>query len=142
MLGRVNISQGNVLFFGNKYNISRGSISFFNPTKIAPILDVDLQTKTRGVDVTLTVTGPPSHLGLTYRSDPPLEFSDIVALLATGRTPDDPGLALRGNAPTPSFEQLGALRTDRRDAGESDCRAIAAILRSQQDQDRSANWWA
>jgi translocation and assembly module TamB len=60
------------------------------------------------VDVTLTVTGPPSHLGLTYRSDPPLEFSDIVALLATGRTPDDPGLALRGNAPTPSFEQLGA----------------------------------
>jgi len=108
LLGRVNISQGSVLFFGNKYTISRGSISFFNPTKIDPILDVDLQTKTRGVDVTLTVTGPPSHLGLTYRSDPPLEFSDIVALLATGRTPDDPGLALRGNAPTPSFEQLGA----------------------------------
>ena len=108
LLGRVNISQGSVLFFGNKYTISRGSISFFNPSKIDPILDVDLQTKTRGVDVTLTVTGPPSHLGLTYRSDPPLEFSDIVALLATGRTPDDPGLALRGNAPTPSFEQLGA----------------------------------
>ncbi len=108
LLGRVNISQGSVLFFGNKYTISRGSISFFNPTKIDPILDVDLQTKTRGVDVTLTVTGPPSHLGLTYRSDPPLEFSDIVALLATGRTPDDPGLAIRGNGPTPSFEQLGA----------------------------------
>jgi translocation and assembly module TamB len=108
MLGRVNISQGSVLFFGNKYTISRGSISFFNPTKIDPILDVDLQTKARGVDVTLTVTGPPSHLGMTYRSDPPLEFSDIVALLATGRTPDDPSVALRGNAPTPSFEQLGA----------------------------------
>jgi translocation and assembly module TamB len=45
---------------------------------------------------------------MTYRSDPPLEFSDIVALLATGRTPDDPSVALRGNAPTPSFEQLGA----------------------------------
>lgn len=108
LLGRVNISQGSVLFFGNKYSITRGSISFFNPTKIEPVLDVDLQTKTRGVDVTLTVTGTPSHLALTYRSDPPLEFSDIVALLATGRTPDDPGLALRGNAPTPSFEQLGA----------------------------------
>jgi len=108
LLGRINISQGSVLFFGNKYTISRGSISFFNPTRIDPILDVDLQTKTRGVDVTLTVTGPPSHLGMTYRSDPPLEFSDIVALLATGRTPDDPAVALRGNAPTPSFEQLGA----------------------------------
>jgi translocation and assembly module TamB len=108
LLGRVNISQGSVLFFGNKYTISRGSISFFNPTKIDPILDVDLQTKARGVDVTLTVTGSPSHLGMTYRSDPPLEFSDIVALLATGRTPDDPAAALRGNAPTPSFEQLGA----------------------------------
>ncbi|HVV47124.1 MAG TPA: translocation/assembly module TamB domain-containing protein [Bryobacteraceae bacterium] len=108
LLGRVNISQGSVLFFGNKYTISRGTISFYNPTKIDPILDVDLQTRARGVDVTLTVTGPPSHLGFTYRSDPPLEFSDIVALLATGRTPDDPSLALRGNAPTPTFEQLGA----------------------------------
>jgi translocation and assembly module TamB len=108
LLGRINISQGEVLFFGNKYNISRGAISFFNPTKIEPILDVDLQTRARGVDVTLTVTGPLSKLGMTYRSDPPLEFSDIVALLATGRTPDDPSVALRGNAPTPSFEQLGA----------------------------------
>jgi translocation and assembly module TamB len=108
LLGRVNISQGSVLFFGNKYTISRGTISFYSPTKIDPILDVDLQTRARGVDVTLTVTGPPSHLGFTYRSDPPLEFSDIVALLATGRTPDDPSLALRGNAPTPTFEQLGA----------------------------------
>lgn len=108
LLGRVNISQGSVLFFGNKYTISRGTISFYNATKIDPILDVDLQTRARGVDVTLTVTGPPSHLGFTYRSDPPLEFSDIVALLATGRTPDDPSLALRGNAPTPTFEQLGA----------------------------------
>ena len=108
LLGRVNVSQGEVLFFGNKYSISRGSISFFNPTKIDPILDVDLQTRARGVDVTLTVTGPPTNLGMTYRSDPPLEFSDIVALLATGRTPDDPSVALRGNAPTPSFEQLGA----------------------------------
>jgi translocation and assembly module TamB len=108
LLGRVNISQGSVLFFGNKYNISRGTISFYNPAKIDPILDVDLQTRARGVDVTLTVTGPPAHLGFTYRSDPPLEFSDIVALLATGRTPDDPSLALRGNAPTPTFEQLGA----------------------------------
>ena len=32
----------------------------------------------------------------------------LMALLATGRTPDDPSVALRGNAPTPSFEQLGA----------------------------------
>ncbi len=108
LLGRVNISQGNVIYFGNKYTIGRGTISFFNPTKIDPILDVDLQTRARGVDVTLTVTGPPSKLGMTYRSDPPLEFQDIVALLATGRTPDDPSVALRGNAPTPSFEQLGA----------------------------------
>lgn len=108
LLGRVNISQGSVLFFGNKYSISRGTVSFYNPTKIDPILDVDLQTRARGVNVTLTVTGPPSHLGFTYRSDPPLEFADIVALLATGRTPDDPSLALRGNAPTPTFEQLGA----------------------------------
>ena len=108
LLGRINVSQGEIVFFGNKYTISQGSISFFNPTKIEPILNVDLETKARGVEVTLTLTGSPSHLNMTPRSDPPLEFADILALLATGRAPDDPSLALRGAGTSQSFEQLGA----------------------------------
>jgi translocation and assembly module TamB len=108
LVGRINVSQGEVIFFGNKYTITQGTISFYNPTRIEPILKVDLETKARGVEVTMTVTGAPGKFNMTYRSDPPLELADIVALLATGRVPDDPSVALRGNGPSQSFEQLGA----------------------------------
>ena len=78
--------------------------------KIEPVLDIDLETKARGVDVILTVSGPLSKLNLTPRSDPPLQFSEIVALLATGAAPtSDPTLAVQQSAtPTQSFQQLGA----------------------------------
>jgi len=108
LLGRVNVTAGEATFFGNKYTINQGSISFFNPARIDPILNVDLETKARGVDVILTVTGPMNKLNVTYRSDPPLQFGDIIALLATGRTPNDPTLAIRDTGQQQNFQQLGA----------------------------------
>jgi translocation and assembly module TamB len=108
MLGRINITQGEMVFFSNKYTISQGSISFFNPAKIDPILNLDLDTKARGVDVTLTVAGPISKLNVSYRSDPPLQFADIIGLLATGRTPTDPTLAVRDTGQSQSLQQIGA----------------------------------
>ncbi len=87
--GRINILQGQVLFFGTKYTISQGSVSFSNPVKIEPVLNVDLQTKARGIDITLTVAGPLDKLSVTPRSDPPLEFNEIVSVLATGSYPSD-----------------------------------------------------
>jgi translocation and assembly module TamB len=108
LLGRVTVTQGEVTFFGNKYTINQGTVSFFDPARIDPILNVDLETKARGVDVILTVTGPINKLNVSYRSDPPLQFGDIVALLATGRTPNDPTLAIRDTGQQQSFSQVGA----------------------------------
>ncbi len=108
LLGRINISAGNIDFFGNKYVIDQGTISFFNPVKIDPIVNVDLQTEARGVDVTLSISGPLTKLNVTYRSDPPLQFSDIVGLLATGKTPSDPTIAARQTDTQQTWQQLGA----------------------------------
>ena len=83
-------------------------MEIFNPAKIDPILNIDLETKARGVDVTLTVSGPLNKLNLSYRSDPPLQWSDIVALLATGRAPTDPSLAIRDTGQSQNLQQLGA----------------------------------
>ena len=108
-IGRVNITQGAVVFFGTRFTIGSGSVSFYNPVKIAPVLDVDLTTKARGVDVTLTISGPLDKLTLTPQSDPPLQFSEIVALLATGRTPtSDPALLTQSANDQPAFQQMGA----------------------------------
>jgi translocation and assembly module TamB len=46
---------------------------------------------------------------LTYTSDPPLQFQEIVALLATGRAPtSDPTLlANQPSQPSQSYQQMG-----------------------------------
>lgn len=87
LLGRVVVNQGEVQFFGNKYTINRGEIGFFNQSKIEPVLDMDLETRVRGVLVTINFSGTLSKLNVSYRSDPPLQSNEIVALLAVGRAP-------------------------------------------------------
>lgn len=109
LLGRINITQGQLVFYGTRYSISQGSISFFNPLKVDPIFDIDLETKVRGIDVTLTVSGPLNKLNLTPRSDPPLQFNEILALLATGRTPtSDPTLLAQQATAPQNWQQAGA----------------------------------
>ena len=109
LLGRVNITQGKLQFFGSDYTVSQGSISFYNPVRIEPILNIDLETRARGIDVTITIAGPLNKLTLTPRSDPPLQFNEIVALLAQGRAPTwDPSyLRYRPDVPE-AFSQSGA----------------------------------
>jgi len=109
LLGRLNITQGEVNFLGNKYTINQGSLSFSNPVKLDPVLNVDLETRVQGIDVILTVSGPLTGLIVTSRSDPPLESSQVLSLLTTGSAPTtDPTLSSRQNAPSQSFAQLGA----------------------------------
>jgi translocation and assembly module TamB len=87
LLGRISITQGKITFFGNTYTVDQGSISFFNPNAVEPILNLDLQTRVAGIDVILTLSGPMRQLQMSYRSEPPLSFTDIVTLLATGQPP-------------------------------------------------------
>ncbi|MGA7409401.1 MAG: translocation/assembly module TamB domain-containing protein, partial [Bryobacteraceae bacterium] len=88
VLGRISVNEGQIQVFGNKYTINRGEIAFFNPAKIEPVLDVDLETQARGITVTITISGTANKLNVNYRSDPALAPSDIIALLAVGRTPE------------------------------------------------------
>lgn len=109
LLGRITITQGELTFFGTQYEIQQGSIAFYNPVKIEPVLNIDLETRARGITVILNVSGPINRLNLTPRSDPPLQFSEIIALLATGRTPtSDPTLLARETSQSQSWQQMGA----------------------------------
>jgi len=109
LIGRINVTQGQMLFFGTKFTINQGSIAFYNPLRVEPVLDVDLETKARGIDIMLTVAGPLDKLNLTPRSDPPLQFNEIVALLATGRNPtSDPALLAAQSTTPQSWQQIGA----------------------------------
>jgi translocation and assembly module TamB len=109
MLGRVAVTDGKLVFFGSTYTVNNGVIGFYNPVRIEPILDLSLETQTQGVDVVLKVTGPIDNMKLSYTSDPPLQFQEIVSLLATGTTPtSDPTLLANSpQLPAQSFQQMG-----------------------------------
>ncbi len=107
--GRININQGQLVFFGATYTVSSGTIAFYNPLQIDPVLDVSLKTQAQGVEVVLRVTGPVSNMKLSYSSNPPLQFQEIISLLAAGKAPtSDPTLlANQPQQPQQSFQQMG-----------------------------------
>ncbi len=107
MLGRVTVTDGQLVFFGNTYTVTTGTVNFYDPNSINPVLNVSLETIAQGVNVTLGVTGPMDNLKLNYRSDPPLTFEQIVQLLATNTTPTNPMIA--ANQPAPPQQSLSQM---------------------------------
>jgi translocation and assembly module TamB len=89
MLGTISVNEGEVQIFGNRYTVNRGDIRFVNPVKLEPILDMDLETKARSVTVNIAISGTMQKLNVNYSSDPPMQPSEIIALLAVGRAPTD-----------------------------------------------------
>ncbi len=87
VLGSISVNEGEIQIFGNRYTINRGDVRFQNPVKIDPILDMSLETRARGIEVNVNISGTMQKLRVNYSSDPPLQSSEIVALLAVGRAP-------------------------------------------------------
>ncbi|HVI10063.1 MAG TPA: translocation/assembly module TamB domain-containing protein [Candidatus Binatia bacterium] len=90
LLGRIDILEGRATFHGTRFTLERGDITFTNPVAIEPQLNLQASTHVRNYDLNVTLTGTPNRgLNLNYRSEPPLPKSDIIALLALGRTSEE-----------------------------------------------------
>lgn len=105
VLGRVNISEGEINFNGTKYRLERGDITFTNPVRIEPTLNLEATSRVRDYDITLGFHGPIDRLSTTYRSEPPLPTADIIALLALGRTRED---TIRSATSTSSYNDAAS----------------------------------
>ena len=109
LLGDIKVPQGDLLFSGSSYTINRGVIEFYNPFRAEPVVNFELETRVRDVDIALTLSGPASRINLSYRSDPPLRFDELVALIAFSRSPTtDPVLAARETVEGHAYTQSGA----------------------------------
>jgi translocation and assembly module TamB len=89
VLGRVNMTEGRILFNGTEYQLTQGSVTFSNPATIEPVIDLDASARVRQYDIVIGFHGNVERPSITYRSDPPLPSSDIIALLALGRTHEE-----------------------------------------------------
>jgi translocation and assembly module TamB len=89
-------------FRGNRYRVTRGDLNFINPFRLDPVLNIEATTTIRQYEVTVDFSGPASHLTMSYRSDPPLPSTDIIALLAVGQTGEESQLRA-ANTQTPTM---------------------------------------
>lgn len=107
LLGRLGVDRGEIQFFGNRYDIVQGEVGFFNPVKIEPVITMDLETRIRSYTVMMNFSGPLNKLNFSYRSDPPLQSEEIIALLTVGRTPTYAGAATTSGPADSSYFQSG-----------------------------------
>ena len=106
--GDLTITQGELFFQGSRYKINRGDINFYNPFRIEPVVNIELETRIRDVDIALIISGPASLPNLSYRSDPPLRTDQLLDLIALARSPTtDPVLATQQTAQQQSLIQSG-----------------------------------
>jgi translocation and assembly module TamB len=92
ILGRVEVLEGEISFNGNKYKLERGDVTFANPAKTQPIIDLEATTRVRDYDITVQFRGDASvanGLKVTWQSEPQLPEADVIALLALGRTREE-----------------------------------------------------
>jgi translocation and assembly module TamB len=92
ILGRVEVLEGEVTFNGTKYKLDRGDVTFANPARTQPIIDLQATTRVRDYDITVQFRGDASvtnGLKITWQSEPQLPEADVIALLALGRTQEE-----------------------------------------------------
>lgn len=93
ILGRLALTGGTIFFMGKRYQVQSGTVSFANPVHTEPVVDVYVQTTVRQYDITLNFVGPIERLRTNYTSVPPLSPSDIINLLAFGKTTEEAAAA-------------------------------------------------
>lgn len=86
ILGRVNLSGGDLIFNGNRFTLSGGTVEFVNPAETQPVVNVALNTTIQQYNIHLRFNGPVDQLRTNYSSDPSLPSADIINLLAFGQT--------------------------------------------------------
>lgn len=104
VFGEIEVDQGTLVFNDNEYEVERGLLTFTNPNRIDPVIDLVAQTRIQGFDITLNLGGTFEDLDIDFASDANLADLEIVSLIATGQRPGEEA----GRELTAEGEQVGA----------------------------------
>ena len=91
ILGRTNITGGELLFNDRRYQVQSGVIQFVNPVRTEPVLNLSATTTVDQFNISMNFIGPIDRLRTSYTSDPPLPPVDVINLLFTGKTTEAAG---------------------------------------------------
>jgi translocation and assembly module TamB len=100
LVGTVQTIRGTYEFQGRRFNLAReGRIRFVGETEINPILDIRATRviPNTGVEAQIHITGTAQQPELELSSNPPLEDSDILALIVFNRPVNELGTGERSS---------------------------------------------
>jgi len=99
VFGTIELDPGGTLVYeDNEFEVERARLTFANPARIEPVVDLVATAEVREYDLTLGLSGKIDNLQVRLASDPPLSDLDVVSLLATGQAPDRTGAVAGGGA--------------------------------------------
>jgi len=104
ILGRVNLTGGDLILNGNRFVLNSGAVQFVNPSQTEPVLNLSMTTTVQEYNIDLRFEGPVEQMRASYSSNPSLPQADIIHLLAFGSTTE----ATTNNA-TPASQQAESL---------------------------------
>ena len=93
LLGRMALTGGDIFFLGKRYEVQSGTVEFANPVRTEPILNLFMNTTVEQYNITLNFVGPIDRLKTNYTSTPALPPSDIINLIAFGKTAEEAGVS-------------------------------------------------
>lgn len=92
LFGQVELALGGRLVYAdNEYEVERGLLTFNNPYRIDPVIDLVAITEVRNFDITLSLSGTLERLNAQFSSEEGLADLEILALLATGQELEEEG---------------------------------------------------
>jgi len=86
LMGRVNITGGDLIFRGNRYFLEPSTLDFVDPYRIEPRVNLAVRTKVQDYDIRLLFRGTVDQIRTTYTSEPALPPADIINVLVFGKT--------------------------------------------------------
>jgi translocation and assembly module TamB len=105
VLGRINLTGGDLVFQGNRYVLQSGVIDFVNPSRTDPNVNASVTTTIQQYNIGMRFEGPLNRLRTSYSSDPALPPADIINLIAFGQTNEAQTAANQGVSNTQTAEQ-------------------------------------
>jgi autotransporter translocation and assembly factor TamB len=130
LLGRLEARSGSVYFRQNEFKILHASADFVDPVRINPVLDIQAEIMVRDYLVRLSVSGTADRAVVTLLSSPHLSDSDILTLLALGKTSTE----LKGKESSVGMSEAAAFATGQvQDIFESHARSLTGLDRFQID---------
>jgi translocation and assembly module TamB len=99
ILGRVNLTGGDMILNGDRFVLDGGTIQFVNPSVTQPDVNVTVTTTIQQYNISMRFQGPTDQMRTQYTSDPALPEADIIHLLAFGQTTE---AAENASAATPN----------------------------------------